>query len=780
MLPGLLILYSIGIWAATYFSPAPVTLYLPWLGALACFGLRRRAPNLLLAGFFFLLGLALANLALGNPSDHSHITSQLDGSEALLLGKVARLSRYDTGQISLDLDQLQVLRRGEPDTVAGQVRVTVDDAQQDFLPGHWIQLRVRLRKPVEFGTPGEFNRPLYLASQGIFATASLKNDRGILILPPPTADPGWKERLLRTRSALINRLATRYPERPGKLLRALLLGDKSGLDPDLRLQLSRSGLAHLFSVSGLHLGLVAGLLYLGGVCFYRRSTILSNWLPAGRIVPLLTLPCLWCYMILSGSAVATQRAFLMTAICAALLLIRRQTSAMALLAVVAFILLLIQPLSLFSPAFQLSVAGLGGIIYLLPKWQRRLPDLPPLLQWQLKVCLATLAATLSTFPFTLIYFHQVSTAGPLLNLLAIPVIGLAALPVGLLGLALVGCGFSSAEFLIRCSGWLLETVMNLARWTLELPLFAGATWYPDPLQTLALLALIGVLFVPDRAGRHKVYLQAVCLVLAGLLWFIPNDASPGLSLTSVSVGQGEATLITIDGSSHYLVDGGGFYDSSFDVGSRLLAPALGQLGVHSLDLAVLTHNHPDHSLGLAAILTASPGTPLLTAVESDQLPTELSALARQRLVTPVPGWQTLAAADNWQLQIFSPDQIAINLNDRSLVFYARFENDGVLLTGDLERDGVGQLLDNPPAGPITLLKLPHHGSLYSDTDRLLTAFRPRIAFVSAGRNNPFGLPHPTLVEQLAAASIPLFRTDRDGSVQFQTSGHGWQAKASAN
>lgn len=780
MLPSLLIFYILGVWAATYLSPAPLTLYLPWLCALAIFGLRRRAPNLLLAGFFFTLGLALANLALGDLSDRTHITSELDGRETLLLGKITHLSHYDSGQLSLDLDQLRVLRQGQSVPLLGKIRLTVDNARQDYLAGSWVQFRAKLKKPSLYGTPGEFNRPLYLASQGIFATASLKNDRGILVLQPTSAALGWEVRLQRTRDSLIDRLTTHHPGLTGKLLRALLLGDKGGLDQDLRMQLSRSGLAHLFSVSGLHLGLVAGLLYLGGACLYRRSSSLSNWLPAGRIVPLLTLPCLWCYMILSGSAVATQRAFLMAAICAVLLLVRRRTSALALLAAVAFMLLLIQPLSLFSPAFQLSLAGLGGIIYLLPKWLRHLPELPNPWLWPLKVFLATLAATLCTFPFTLLYFHQVSAVGPLLNLLAIPAIGLAALPVGLLGLVLVGCGFSSAELLISCSGWLLETIIKLARWVLEIPLFAGTTWYPDPLQMLALLALIGLLLVPDCAGRHKVSLQAVCLALAGLLWIIPNDASPKLKLTSVSVGQGEATLISINGSCHYLIDGGGFYDSAFDVGSRLLAPALGQLGVHGLELAVLSHNHPDHSLGLAASLAASPGTSLLTAVDAEQLPAELATLVERRLIKPVPGWQTLAEADNWQLRLFSPDQTTDNLNDRSLVLYARFENDGVLLTGDLEQDGVRQLLANPPVGPITLLKLPHHGSLHSDTDRLLAAFQPRFAFVSAGRNNPFGLPHPKLVGQLAAASTTLYRTDQDGSVQFQTSGHGWQAKTYTN
>jgi competence protein ComEC len=775
-----LLLYGCGIWVGTWYDPAPFTLLFPGLSAGLWLCLRRRWSNLLLSLFFFLLGLSMTALALGSPADSSHLKSLADGSDVTLLGKIVQSTSYDSEQLQLDLDQLQVMRSGRQNSLRGKLRLTIKHSAQDYLPGSWIQFRSRIRKPYRFGIPGEFNRPLYLAGLGIFATATLENARGIVILPTNRRTLGWEDRLQRMRAGLIDHLKQQTSEQPGKLLRALLLGDKSGIDQNLRLILSRSGIAHLFSVSGLHLGLVAGFLYLGGAFLYRRSSRLLDWQPASRALPLLLIPFLWCYMILSGAALPTQRAMLMAVCAAVLLLLRRQTSATALLRSVVFLLLLIQPLSLFSPAFQLSVAGLWGIVDLLPRWSRHFLELPSVVKRPLQIFLATAAATLCTFPLTLLYFHQVSTLGLLANLLVVPAVGLLALPSGLLGLLLVQSGADAAgDLCLSCSGWILGHCLQLVQWLLEIPLFAGSAWYPDPLQMLAVLALLGLFLIPDSFGRQRRPLQLLCLGFAALLPVLPHQHTDGLRLTALSVGQGESSLLSINGSQHILIDGGGFYDSSYDVGSRLLAPALGWLGVHSLERIILTHNHPDHSLGLGYILAQAPATPLLTATASDQLPAGL-ATGERRLSAPPPGWQVLDQGADWTLQLFTPDQQSPDLNDRSLVLYAGYGRDGLLLTGDLARAGVHQLLGQPPPGPATLLKLPHHGSRHSDTDLLLNQLRPELAFVSAGLNNPFRLPHPVVLDQLAVRGVPLYRTDLDGTLQFRTTGSGWQAKPFAN
>lgn len=390
-----------------------------------------------------------------------------------------------------------------------------------------------------------------------------------------------------------------------------------------------------------------------------------------------------------------------------------------------------------------------------------------------------MAATLATFPLALSYFHQGNVAAPLVNLLAVPITGLLALPLGLLGIVSLAFGLPGARWLLQLSGWLLEQLIHLTEQLLTLPLLSGSSFYPSLVQLIAIWLLVAVLLLPWRRGKSSRQLQLLCLVTALLLLLLPNRQSSELRVTSLSVGQGEATLVSL-GSRHLLIDGGGFYGSQFDVGQRLLAPALGRLGVTGPSTIILSHNHPDHSLGLEYLLTRSKDPQLLTTVARAELPYRPELLRRLNLDVPNPGWQTLFVDEHAELQLFVPDQQADNLNDRSLVLYARNGADGLLLSGDLANDGVTQLLEQPPPGPVTLLKLPHHGSRYSHSERLLDQLHPLKTFVSAGRDNRFGLPSATIVQALEQRHIPLWRTDLDGSLQFRSHGNGWQVRSWEN
>jgi competence protein ComEC len=137
-----------------------------------------------------------------------------------------------------------------------------------------------------------------------------------------------------------------------------------------------------------------------------------------------------------------------------------------------------------------------------------------------------------------------------------------------------------------------------------------------------------------------------------------------------------------------------------------------------------------------------------------------------------PGWTTLIDTPDNSLLAFAPSK-GSSLNDLSLVIYARQQRQGVLLTGDLEKTGVDELLHSPPDGPVSLLKLPHHGSRYSQPERLLQFFSPTATFASAGLGNVHGLPHQEVVLAVKEHNLPLYRTDLQGTLRFHTRGQDW-------
>jgi len=765
--------------ASAQFLPVPAW---PWLivpaTALlpAWFRLRRSAWALLpLMAAVALIGHLSATAALQPPADADHIVRQIDRGQVAIEGELLSVAPRWDGSSRADVAVRQVIDATGQTPATGRVRLYVRSGRVGPLPGQTVRWRAPLDAPRNFGTPGEFDQVLDLAAQGIHATARLKDATQLVTLagagrPAPT-------RLATARAAIAAAIDRAVPPAERGLVKALTIGQRGEVTPAQRRQLSEAGVSHLFAISGLHFGLLALLLYSISSWLYRRSSRLMLWSPPGRCLPLLLLFPLAGYLLLSGNALPTRRAFLMAALTAGLLLRDRRTPGLQLLATVALMLLAAWPLALFQPAFQLSCAGLLGILVLVPRWQAQLPERPRWLRITLLLFMTTLAANLTTAPLVLWHFHQVAPAGLLSNLLAIPLIGWGAVPAGLLGVAALPVATGLAEFAFALAGAQVALGLEVVTWLSSLPGLKAGTWFISPAQAWALSALLGILLLPG-GRRHSRPARAALGLLALALWLFPAGAASPLTLTALSVGQGDATLLSFDRGEHFLIDGGGWPGATSDPGERLVAPALGRLGVRRLHGVILTHNHPDHREGLAYLLATLPVDGFWTAVPATELPEEFQAILRQRQV-PVhrlsPGWTLLPTRPGQQLALFTPDQGAADGNERSLaVFAAAAGSDGVLLTGDMGRRGLSQLQAAGLPGPVALLKIPHHGSRHSAPELFLAWLQPELALVSAGYRNRYGFPHVETLAACAAQGVELLRTDLAGSLQFDCQDGRWR------
>jgi competence protein ComEC len=258
------------------------------------------------------------------------------------------------------------------------------------------------------------------------------------------------------------------------------------------------------------------------------------------------------------------------------------------------------------------------------------------------------------------------------------------------------------------------------------------------------------------------------------------SAAPAtLTVTALSVGQGDAFLVSRADGRNYLVDGGGPYSRTLDVGERLLAPALASMGLRTLDAVILTHDQSDHRQGLPHIMEQFPVQAFWCSHNPEELhPSLIGALNRRDIpaVCLPAGWSILEQTEETTLALFVPAVETDNPNDRSLVLYIRQGADGALLTGDLETPGVIALLASPPPGPVNLLKLRHHGSRNSSPGLLLDRFQPHLTFVSVGAGNTFHFPHAEVLAAVDQRAIPLYRTDRSGSIRFLSDGRGWRVQ----
>ena len=740
---------------------------------------QRKLALLFLFALFFIFANLRYSQQFSSRSDILQI-NQL-AKKVTITGSIDDVRQLTEGRSWLAVEVNSVIRKGHTILLEGplKVRLYLGEGTTELLPGDVIRCRVRLRKPRLFGTPGEFNWPRYLAGQHVDMTGWVKNREKIAVLD--SHHGGVQRQIVRWRNRVAAEIHRLMPDKRAYLTRSLVLGEGRVIPADLRMILARSGISHLFAISGLHLGMIAILGYVVLLSIYRRIPRLFEWQPPQRIIPLILLPILLGYLLLTGDAVSTRRAFAL-AVCGGIFVCwRYHMNPLQLLASLAFISLLINPLLLWQAGWQLSFAGATGILLWQPLWQQCGNNLPRILRYLLQLFLVTCAASLATLPLVLANFHLVAPAGIIANLVCVPLVTLLALPAGFIALLVEPFFSPLSNLLFSICGWLLDGLVTLANWLTTIPGFAGDYLFLSHWQYIAVGLFVMPLLLALRLNKTAACrFGIVCLVLGAALWPLPLKTVSSVALTMLSVGQGESMLLQNRAGQSVLIDGGGFYSDRFDVGARLLAPAFGELGVRHLDAVVLTHDDIDHRKGLVFILKNFPVKEFLTGIPVAELHYTLKKILAEKDI-PVqivpPGWHRLPFWEEGDLQVFNGNSAGCSDNNASLVLYLDVEAvGGLLLTGDLEARGVEKLLAAGVPGSVSLLKLPHHGSRFSAVEKLFDHLNPKLCLVSSGYQNRYHLPAVSVVENLAARGIPLYRTDLSGTLHTFPQGDHWHVE----
>lgn len=578
--------------------------------------------------------------------------------------------------------------------------------------------------------------------------------------------PGAFARLSsRWRRALERRIGAAGAEGAGTaLVRAFVLGDASMIDPAWKRGLRWTGLYHLLSVSGVHVGLAAALVFLLG-------GLLGRWLPRS-IRLLLAAAAVAAYLMIAGPLPALVRAAVMGLLAVAALAFERPPAAKNGLGLALLLGVASRPDLVLDLSFQLSMSATVGLLVIAPRfeeaWNRGPLTLSP---WLLRALAASAGAEIATLPWALPAFHLLTPASFAFNLIAIPWAA-----VALAGCFVwVGLACISPDLAAQALPWLDALAAPLgwpARvsggWRPTVPLAAG-------FATAALLALgLGLLaLVPDsRLTRSRRALLALggTLALLGFAAGAHRPAGTEPTLAVLDVGQGDSILLK-DGRRAILIDGGGWRHG--DLGGRVLLPALLAEGVRRLDAVVMTHPDGDHCQGLVDLSSYLAVGEIWTAPgwREEGCVGELFATPGARVRAFVAGAK--GRVGRWRLVVLGPSREEVAKagsaeNDRSLILSAEVFGRRVLLTGDVERVGEIHLLDQPRESLRSdVLKVAHHGSRTSSAGFLLDAIEPRWALISVGRNNPYYHPSPEILERFRGRNARVLRTDRDGEIRLR-------------
>lgn len=715
--------------------------------------------------------------------------------------------------------------RSETESVAG------DGSLPELRCGDRVDAPMQLREPPRFEDPGVWDYPAYLLSQGVGAHASLAAGR-VTVMHAGRATLGcriqatqqWASRRMDEYAASrANRAlpgALRLSRTDAGMLNAMLFGDRSRLDHGLRTAFERTGSFHLFVVSGLHLGIVAGVIFF--VLRRMRAPLATN--------AVLTVALCAGYALLTGWGVPVQRALTMTAVFLAARVLWRQSSVLNALGVAALAVLMLEPHSLFDASFQmtfLALLAIGGLALPImehavrptlraadqiareeldsamePRQQqirvelrmmgehwamwmgertRRWPA--ALLRAMMRLVELALVGlsieAVMTLPMAL-YFHRATVMAIPANVLCVPLIALL-LPAAmftflasLVSPALAVLPASATALMLHGTTWFVTHVGQLPTADTRIP--PPYAWVMVAAGVLMLAAMWAV----RRTAKIRAWaaVAAVVAATALTLWPWRAQVTPArLEVTTMDVGQGDSLFVVSPDGHTLLVDAGGpvggpFAQTAVDIGDEVVSPYLWWRHVRRLDAIALTHAHSDHIGGMSSALRnlrprelwvgSNPMTPVYRALldEAAALGVRVRRFkAGDEFVFGGVDVRVLAPEAS-----YVPGPIAVN-ND-SLVLELAYGRGTALLEGDAEAPSEQAMLAAGRVQPAVLLKVGHHGSRSSSIPEFLAAVRPAEAAISCGRHNPFGHPRMEVVDEFDAARVKLYRTDEMGAATF--------------
>ncbi|MBF0572263.1 MAG: DNA internalization-related competence protein ComEC/Rec2 [Desulfamplus sp.] len=573
-----------------------------------------------------------------------------------------------------DIERVNKINRFPFNDYLGMIQVNIYNSLTQYKQGDIIQFKGEIKPFRNFNNPGSFDYVSYMKNKDLWGKISVNGKKINIIgdtenikklssntLPKHNIDnfePAnnsvsshsfnlhdfsyYKLVIDKFRENFTNHILENSDDKDSAaILSALTIGNTELISKELNRDFSKTGVSHILSVSGLHLSIVAGLFfYLFNLLLSCSYWVLIRGL-SKKTASLLTLFPIIAYSIISGNSDATQRSMIMIIIFMLAYVIERESDMFNSLAAAGIVILIFEPLSLFSISFQLSFAALFFIlmglslanqyeVYIKKNLENRENLLTMLIRKSIassfvkkfiNFIFVSVCATAGTQLLVMHYFNLFSFSGVFTNLVVIPLIGIAALYLGFAALFSYPFSVAASGFFIKCAGFILNLSIGFIKQVAALPFSYIETFTPDTIEITCYYIFMSALFVAAKFRRNgeidynpnnyiffrygivAAVLSFFVIVIHEGFWINKRFFNDKLLITLLDVGQGNSALIEMPKGKTILVDGGGFsYIGKFDTGENIIAPFLRQKKIKTLDVVILTHSDSDHLNGLIYIL----------------------------------------------------------------------------------------------------------------------------------------------------------------------------------
>lgn len=746
---------------------------------------------------FFSLGY-LAIHPWADPVFPDHHITKYASRKWTIAGTVETIT-YSTIKPATIVLQSETLTGSDPEApipVTGRIRLLVKGPLPDISPGDRICFTGKIKSPRNYYNPGGFDYERFLAFENIRATSFAWGDQiGIVAKSPQPLS------IKRFRLEIIRWIDTVLSGQTAAIIKALITGDKADIPPDVRDRFNAAGVSHILAVSGLHIGIVAGVSFF---CFYWLASrfqylLFMAW--ARKIAALSSLIPILFYGYLTGMSPSTIRAVAMVSVIMLALCFDKDHDLYNVLAIAATVILIIHPPSLFSVSFQFSFIAVFFIITGMSAIKPLEIESDTLHSFSFRCrrrffefMAVSFFALIGAFPLSLYYFNTVSFAALISNCVIIPIMGFGVVPAGLMAVLIYPVHENTARRLLTIDGNMTEIALKIVDFLSGVAEPAILHFRPNLLEIGCFYIIILTVFyirylntqekaVPFQRYAATAMIAVACMMLLSdaAYWVYRRYWRQTAELTVLDVGQGHCSLVELPRGRCILADGGGFFDHSvFDVGKHVVAPFLRLKKIRTIDIVILSHPHSDHLNGLLYILENftigevwsnheriedEEYRKFIEIISSKHIPhPPLRTLFSRRMlgpsfvqaVYPPVDFLEKAQQDSWR-----------DANHNSLAVKITFGNNAILLPGDLMARSEAELVTRANGNlKSDVLIAPHHGSKTSNTEKFIEAVDPKIVVIPAGWNNIFHFPHPEVINAYTKRNTAIYVTNIDGAVKI--------------
>jgi competence protein ComEC len=762
---------------------------------------------LLIISFTFLLGVFNIQKHIYFIEDNQNICRYIDRGKVTMEGIVTESPLAYPDRDVLMIHCLRIIEDKSYIPVSGNIRLVIP-SDLNFQYSDFIRFHSTLKKIQNFQNPGNFNYERILNIQGIYASGFINNSAEIVLLRNNSLS-STKLKLESFRNYLKQIIYKNSSSPQREVIEAMTIGNQNEIPADVRNNFNKTGTSHILSISGLHIGMVGAIAFL----FFFLSLKLSEYLMLRfNIIKLSATAAFFIaliYAFIAGMEVAVMRSILMAFIFLVALLFGKQKDLYNTLVAAALIILVISPEALFDISFQLSFLSVLALIYIVPRFSdipsKKISTFPLWTQSVIRYiylsAIVCVAATIGTLPLIMYYFNRVSCVTIIANLIAVPLLGTLTLAVCMLFLLFAFFSPMIAGYFIKLASYLTQISISIISKLAALPFSSVSFTTPNLLEIgfFYLFIFLIIKFI-DAKKKHNLkngfspvrFRIIKYLLIISVLFFATDIAylsfkdilSSDLKITIIDVGQGNSTFVRFPRGGNMLIDGGGFSDSSFDVGKGVVAPFLYHERISNVDTVVLSHPHPDHLLGLIYIMNNFATRQVWRSnfpIDQEDHPEWEKSIRKNNInVYPLSNKSPERIFNNVRVNILWPPDYSVKdldnlsydeVNDSSLVLKITFGNVKFLIPGDISADVEKQLIESKADLKSDVLVIPHHGSNHSSSAEFIKAVACRYAIVSAGKSNVFKHPHPSVLQRYKEAGAGIFRTDHDGAITLTTDGN---------